>query len=42
MTIQTRNTFYNLDQVVFKKQENFEMRCYTVLWKLADLNNVQN
>ncbi len=25
-------------------EENFEMRCYTVLWKLcmADLNNVQN
>ncbi len=44
MTIQTRITFYNLDHVIFKKQENFEMICYTVLWKscMAELNNVQN
>ncbi len=44
MTTQTKITLYNLDHIIFKKQENFEMRCYTVLWKwcMVDLNNVPN
>ncbi len=41
MTIHTRITFSNLGHFQ-ETEENFEMRYYTVLWKLcmADLNNV--